>query len=188
MQEVAKLFVIAAALALGIYSLVLHEVAHALAASYLGDPTARLRGRLTLNPLKHIDPFHTLVMPLITYFVAGIIFGGAKPVPVNPYLFRNRRKGMMLTAIAGPAMNLLILLTCVAVVRACSLLVGTGGTVPGLIFGLLRLIFLTAGFWNLLLMIFKMTPVPPRVQYESPAGSGRRGVGCTIRSSGDNGL
>ncbi len=98
---------VATATALVVYSIILHEIAHGLAAFLLGDPTAKLRGRLTMNPVKHIDPFMTIAMPLILLLASGgrFLFGGAKPVPVNPLLFRDRRKGMMLTAVAGPATN-----------------------------------------------------------------------------------
>ena len=92
---------IGVAIALVIYSIILHEIAHAYAAFRLGDPTAAMQGRLTLNPIKHIDPFHTILIPMMTFYFAGFIFGGARPVPINPYNFRNMRKGMMISGIAG---------------------------------------------------------------------------------------
>lgn len=92
-----------------IFSVILHEVSHGFAADRLGDPTARLSGRLTLNPLKHIDPVGSIIMPLITSLF-GFTFGWAKPVPYNPYNLRNRRAGEFLIAAAGPASNLLLAL------------------------------------------------------------------------------
>ncbi|MDQ7778194.1 MAG: site-2 protease family protein [Planctomycetota bacterium] len=97
-------------IAILVLSVCLHEAAHAWAAYKLGDPTAYRLGRVTLNPIPHIDPIQTIAMPLMFYFASGgkFIFGGAKPVPINPYLFRNPSKGMMLTGLAGPAVNLLL--------------------------------------------------------------------------------
>ncbi|MFH1230234.1 MAG: site-2 protease family protein [Planctomycetota bacterium] len=88
-----------------LYSVILHECAHAVAAYKLGDPTAYLAGRITLNPIKHIDLFNTIIMPLVTYIVLHFPFGGAKPVPINHYNFRNPDKGMMISSLAGPLSN-----------------------------------------------------------------------------------
>ena len=75
-----------------IFSIIIHELAHGFMADYLGDPTARLQGRLTLNPIKHIDPVGSIVVPLITS-LSGFTFGWAKPVEYNPYNLKNKRKG-----------------------------------------------------------------------------------------------
>jgi Zn-dependent protease len=92
-----------------LFSLVVHEYAHALVADWLGDDTPRVLGRLTLNPLPHLDPFLSVVLPIITALTTGIPFGGAKPVPVNPLNFRiNRYTGMLLVAVAGPIANFLL--------------------------------------------------------------------------------
>ncbi len=99
-----------------IFSVILHEVSHGYMADFLGDPTARLSGRLTLNPLKHIDPMGSIVVPLITS-LAGFTFGWAKPVPYNPYNLKNKRMGEFLIAAAGPASNLLIALIFGTVLR-----------------------------------------------------------------------
>ena len=88
-------------------SMVAHEVAHGAVAHRLGDPTAKEHGRLTANPLKHLDPLGTLMFA-ITYFAGGFIFGWAKPVPVNARYFRDHQKGMMLVGLAGPFTNFLI--------------------------------------------------------------------------------
>ncbi len=90
-----------------IFSVIVHENAHGIAAFLLGDKTAKNAGRLSLNPIKHIDPFGSVLLPLILAFTGMPIFGYAKPVPINPRYFKDQRRGMMLTAAAGPASNLL---------------------------------------------------------------------------------
>jgi Zn-dependent protease len=94
-----------------LFSVVFHEVAHGWTAFVLGDRTAYKLGRLTLNPVPHIDPFMTVLMPLMLGLMTNwtIMFGGAKPVPVNPYNFRNPQKGMAIVAAAGPLSNLLLI-------------------------------------------------------------------------------
>jgi len=89
--------------------IVFHELAHGYVAYRLGDPTARDAGRLTLNPLAHMDPVGTIVLPaLLIISHSPVIFGWAKPVPVNPYNFKDPRKGMLLTSLAGPGANLVL--------------------------------------------------------------------------------
>ena len=91
-------------------AIVFHEVAHGFVANLLGDPTAKLAGRLTLNPVKHIDPFGTVLLPLLMAMMGGPVFGYAKPVPYNPRFFRNKRVGDLLVGLAGPAANLVMAL------------------------------------------------------------------------------
>lgn len=92
-----------------IISIVLHEVAHGYAANWLGDPTARLAGRLTLNPISHIDLVGSIIIPAMLYLTsAGFMFGWAKPVPYNPYNLRNQRWGEAFVAFAGPGTNFLL--------------------------------------------------------------------------------
>jgi Zn-dependent protease len=136
-------------------SLSVHEWAHAWSAWKLGDDTAALSGRLTLNPLAHIDPIGTLLLPLL-----GIPFGWAKPVPVNPYRFTRKVRmhtGMMLTAIAGPISNLVLVAICTVllamVIRFRSVV---GDAEPGAR-NLLELMISL----NLILAIFNMLPIPP---------------------------
>ena len=100
-------------------ALVLHEVAHGFAAYKLGDPTAKRAGRLSLNPLKHIDPFGTVVLPLLLMVMGWPIFGYAKPVPYNPSYFKDPRRGDCITGLAGPAANLGMALIAAAVAWAC---------------------------------------------------------------------
>lgn len=90
------------------YSCIIHECAHVWVAWRLGDPTGVREGRLTLNPIPHIDLFSTIILPVLTYLLAGFPIAGPKPAPVNPLNFRNPRAGSMWTAVAGPASNLLL--------------------------------------------------------------------------------
>lgn len=142
-------------------AIVLHEVAHGWAADALGDPTARLQGRLSLNPLRHVDPVGTVALPLIL-FAAQILtigrveflFGWAKPVPVDPRHFRSPRTGMAWVAAAGPAMNLLL----------AFLFALAGHVVDDLPKGLADYavsLILFAVLINLLLMLFNLLPIPP---------------------------
>ena len=141
-----------------VFSLCVHEASHALAAERCGDPTARLLGRVTLNPIKHVDPVGTVVMPLIM-FVSNIpyLFGWARPVPFNPRNLRNIRRDPALIALAGPAANVLILVVTVLLLRIAFLVVG--------IDTLERYYLLNIGvmmiYINLLLTLFNMIPVPP---------------------------
>lgn len=131
------------------YSIIIHEVSHAVVSFWLGDDTAKRAGRLSLNPLKHIDWFGTVILPLIMYFTAGVIWGYAKPVPLNPYNYKNIKQGIGLSALAGPASNLLI-----AIVFALLYHLSPGNQ-------LLAYIFQMVVFFNLLLAFFNLIPVPP---------------------------
>ncbi|MCK5640551.1 MAG: site-2 protease family protein, partial [Gammaproteobacteria bacterium] len=93
-----------------LFAITVHEVAHGWVARKLGDPTAMMLGRLTLNPLKHIDPIGTVILPIFLLITGGFIFGWAKPVPVTMENFKNPQKDMALVAIAGPLSNLLMAL------------------------------------------------------------------------------
>src|SRR5512141_2235632 len=99
-----------------LFSMVAHEYAHGYAALRNGDPTAYQLGRLTWNPARHIDPFLTIILPLLTFITAGIAFGGAKPVPVNPRNYRNFKKGDIIVSLAGVVTNLVIAVICVPLV------------------------------------------------------------------------
>ncbi len=93
-----------------IFAITLHEAAHGYVARYFGDPTAHLAGRISLNPLRHIDPVGTLLVPLITFLVGGFLFGWAKPVPVDFGRLRRPKQDMFWVAAAGPGANLLMAL------------------------------------------------------------------------------
>lgn len=132
-----------------IFSAILHEVAHGFVAYRLGDPTAKIMGRLTLNPVSHIDPVMSILLPLILILSGSpVIFGAAKPVPVDPFNLREGRKDMALVALAGPLTNILL------AILASILLNLTGQT------AFAPLLYITATL-NLLLAIFNLLPIPP---------------------------
>jgi Zn-dependent protease len=142
-----------------ILAIVFHEVAHGWVARALGDPTAEERGRLTLNPLPHVDPVGTVILPGILALANGPIFGWAKPVPVNKWRLRNPRYGMMAVAIAGPATNLLLALPAAL---ALGLMVGAGSleelgsTSQFIAMNLVNFLMI-----NVFLALFNMLPIPP---------------------------
>ncbi len=102
-----------------VFAIVFHEVAHGWVADMLGDPTARNMGRLTLNPLSHIDPFGTILMPLLLFILTDgrMVFGYAKPVPINPYNFSHPKRDMALSSVAGPGVNILMAVACAFALR-----------------------------------------------------------------------
>ena len=135
-----------------LYSVILHEMAHGYVALRLGDPTARDAGRLTLNPVKHIDPFGTVVLPLLLYFAhSPILFGWAKPVPVNSFLLRDPNKGMMLVAASGPLTNLTL-----AVLFALGLRYLPSHSLPFFVDLLVYSCYI-----NIILALFNALPIPP---------------------------
>lgn len=136
-----------------ILSIVIHEVAHGYAANWLGDPTARLQGRLSANPLVHIDPLGSVIIPALLFFGnAGILFGWAKPVPYNPYNLRDQKWGEAIVAAAGPAVNILIAIIFAILIRLTPLL-----SLPASFVDMAY----TIVFINVLLAMFNMIPIPP---------------------------
>lgn len=141
--------------------MVAHEYAHGYAALRQGDDTAYMLGRLTFNPLKHIDPFMTVLLPLMLWFGSGgrMVFGGAKPVPVNPRNYRRYKRGDIIVSLAGIATNLALAVGCLALVIGVGWL---GSIVPG---GQVLALFQRMLFWgiwlNLLLAFFNLIPIPP---------------------------
>lgn len=132
-----------------IMSAIIHEYAHGWMAERLGDPTAKLAGRLTLNPIPHIDPIGTILVPLVLVLMStGFIFGWAKPVPFNPFLLKDKRWGPAWVALAGPGSNILLAIVLAMVIRIVGFNVFTS---------FLSIIV----FINLLLAVFNMIPVPP---------------------------
>ncbi|MBQ2695038.1 site-2 protease family protein [Candidatus Saccharibacteria bacterium] len=135
-------------------SVILHELAHGIVAYWLGDRTAKDAGRLTLNPIKHIDPYMSILVPVILYILKAPVFGGAKPVPVNYHHLKWREWGMALVAVAGPFTNFLIALLAFIIGHFSSLLYGTGGATWSFVF--YELVVINLGF-----MIFNLIPIPP---------------------------
>lgn len=133
-----------------LFSVIIHEVAHGYVALLNGDPTARMLGRLTLNPVPHIDPVGTIILPLLLLFShAGIIFGWAKPVPVNPLNYRNYRWGEFAVSAAGPVSNLVL-----AAIFSFMLRMGLANP------GLMKLAYFGVSI-NIFLALFNLVPIPP---------------------------
>ena len=136
-----------------IFSIVIHEFSHGWVANYLGDPTAKYQGRLTLNPLPHIDPLGSILIPFLMFLSGtGIIFGWAKPVPYNPYNLKDQRRGPALVAAAGPLSNLIVAVFFGLVIR---ILIAQGIT-SGIIVFLSFIVLI-----NIVLGIFNLVPIPP---------------------------
>lgn len=141
-----------------ILSIVLHEVAHGYAANWLGDPTARLAGRLSANPLLHIDPMGTIIVPAIMFIATkgiignGMIFGWAKPVPYNPYNLNNQKWGEAIVAAAGPLTNLLLAIIFAGIIRMAPTLSLSSGFI-----NMAEYIV----YINVLLAVFNAIPFPP---------------------------
>lgn len=135
-----------------VISMVFHEMAHAYVAYFLGDTTAKDEGRLSPNPLVHIDPINSILLPLMLYILGGPVFGGAKPVPINRGNLKGREWGMALVAIAGPAMNFLIALI--------AFLIGhfTGVLYQESFLSTMTLQVITS---NLGFLVFNLIPIPP---------------------------
>lgn len=137
-----------------IMSVVVHEVSHGYAASLLGDETARYQGRLTLNPLKHLDPFGSVILPFLLYIThTGFIFGWARPVPYNPYNLKPGRWSEALVALAGPASNIVI-----ALIFGLFLRFGLAGSLLGVAGVQITALIV---FINVLLAVFNLVPIPP---------------------------
>jgi Zn-dependent protease len=134
-----------------IYSVVFHEVSHGLAARSMGDRTAEYLGRLTLNPLKHLDLFGSFILPLATYLMGGFMFGYAKPVPYNPHNLSDKRWGAAKVGLAGPAANLALAALFALFIRIAEPFLGLTG---------LRLALSVVEI-NIFLAVFNLMPVPP---------------------------
>lgn len=145
-----------------LFSMVAHEYAHGYAALRQGDPTAYMLGRLTFNPLKHVDPWMTLALPLLLWFGSGgrLVFGGAKPVPVNPRNYRNYRRGDIVVSLAGVAANGALAVLALGLGIGLGLL---GDWLPGAhdALAVLQRMMFWAIWLNLLLASFNLIPIPP---------------------------
>ena len=158
-----------------IVSMTLHEAVHAFVGYFLGDDTAKAQGRLTLNPIKHIDPILTIVMPVVLYLMGGPIFGGAKPVPLNPNRIRHGEWGMALVAVAGPLTNLLLAFVAFGLGVIFGIVSSDG--IAATLVGQIVWLFIQV---NLGFFVFNMIPIPPldgsRVLYALAPDSVRRGM------------
>lgn len=132
-----------------LFSVIIHEVSHGSMAYYLGDNTAKNFGRLTLNPIKHLDLFGSIILPVMLAFIHAPVFAWAKPVPVNPYNFRDQKWGGLKVSLAGPVSNFLLAVIFGLVIRFFPL--------PQALFNLFSIIVI----YNFLLGIFNLIPVPP---------------------------
>ena len=149
-----------------VMAIVFHEVAHGYMALRLGDPTARNLGRLTLNPLAHIDPIGTILVPLVSVLLSGMAFGWAKPVPINPRNFRNPFRGMLFVALAGPGMNIALALGATVIGRLLLIIVPQTLNIRTPSFGtnLLIALFTVLAYlviFNLFFAVLNMIPIPP---------------------------
>ncbi|PIP55722.1 MAG: site-2 protease family protein [Candidatus Zambryskibacteria bacterium CG22_combo_CG10-13_8_21_14_all_42_17] len=138
-----------------IMSVVIHEVSHGYAASFLGDQTARYQGRLTLNPIKHLDFIGSFLVPLLAYFSSGFIFGWAKPVPYNPYNLKSGRWSEAFVALAGPGSNIALALIFGLLLRIGVIMEASWAT-PAFVQVTALIVFI-----NILLAIFNLMPIPP---------------------------
>ncbi len=140
-----------------LFSVVVHEVSHGFVAEHLGDPTARLAGRLTLNPIKHLDPFGSVILPLLLSLVpGGVVFGWAKPVPYNPLNLKNPERSGALIAVAGPLSNISLALVFAAFLKIIGFVYLPNALVLDLgeLFSKIVLI-------NIALAVFNLVPLPP---------------------------
>lgn len=140
-----------------IFAITLHEVAHGLVATLKGDCTAKMLGRLTVNPIKHIDLIGTVIVPIALFMVGGFIFGWAKPIPVNPRNFKNPKKDMALVAIAGPIANLIMAIFWTVVLKVAV------GYIPNDAYPSEAIAYMAQiGIMvNLILAILNLIPLPP---------------------------
>ena len=140
-----------------LFAITLHEVGHGWAAKQFGDRTAEIQGRLTLNPIAHMDPIGTVLLPGLLLFLGGLVFGWAKPVPVNPMNLRNPKRDMFFVAIAGPVANLLMTFFWSFFFTVSVYLFGN----QYYLYPYVMLMAQTGVFINLVLMVFNLLPIPP---------------------------
>ncbi|MBI4565654.1 MAG: site-2 protease family protein [Planctomycetes bacterium] len=138
------------------FSVILHEIAHGLVAFRLGDPTAKMAGRLTLNPIRHIDLFGTIIFPGILILMGGPVLGWAKPVPINPIYFRNERWGIFATSIAGVGTNFILAIISGLLIRVIVMTAAGGAVTHGLVEFLVLIAII-----NIALGVFNLLPIPP---------------------------
>lgn len=163
-MDVASPITLLLGLVILIFSAILHEVAHGYVADRFGDPTARIMGRLTLNPIPHIDPWLSIALPLLLLLTGSpVIFGGAKPVPIDPYNLKEGRKDVALVALAGPLTNVVLAIAASLLLHGLRIL---APHIPAdvyltIISNILYLILYLTASYNILLAIFNLLPIPP---------------------------
>ena len=135
-------------------SVILHELSHGVVAYFLGDRTAKDAGRLTLNPVKHIDPFMSILVPVLLYIMHAPVFGGAKPVPINSRNLKGKEWGMALVALAGPLTNFLLALIAFLIANFTGILYAPNTDIVKFVFS--EIVIINLGF-----MIFNLIPIPP---------------------------
>ena len=140
-----------------LFAITLHEVGHGWAAKQFGDRTAEIQGRLTLNPIAHMDPIGTVLLPGLLLYLGGLVFGWAKPVPINPMNLRNPKRDMFFVAIAGPVANLLMTFFWSFFFTVSVYLFGN----QYYLYPYVMLMAQTGVFINLVLMVFNLLPIPP---------------------------
>ena len=140
-----------------LFSVILHEVAHGWVADRLGDDTARVMGRLTFNPIPHIDIFGTILLPALAILTGAPVFGWAKPVPVNPYRLNNPQRDIIWVSLAGPLSNFLLAI----VASACMWLLRSVIPLPATLAASLYEVFRLVLVINIILPVFNLFPVPP---------------------------
>jgi len=148
-----------------LFAITVHEASHGWAALKMGDPTAYQLGRITLNPIRHIDPVGTILLPLILIIMGAPPFGWAKPVPVNPLNLKDPRRDNLIISIAGPASNISVALIAFIILKILmnlnpSLLYARGGGVSSLLSPLITIIYFTIVI-NVILAFFNLIPIPP---------------------------
>ena len=145
-----------------IFAVVLHEIALGYVAYWLGDPTAKKLGRLSLNPIRHVDPFMTLLLPgMLMAMHSPVLFGGAKPVPINPLYFKNPRYGIVLVALAGPLTNIVLALLSFGAVMLANRSTFIQQALPAPVLLIVLMWCLTGVLTNLVLAMFNLIPIPP---------------------------
>lgn len=145
-----------------VVAVILHEISHGVVAWWLGDDTAKRAGRLTLNPIPHIDPFGSILLPAMGALAGLPVFGYAKPVPVNPSRLRHPRRDIILVSLAGPTTNLLLMAAAAVAARAIyRSSIGLAGTISSPTPSLVLEIVFDFALVNLLLGLFNLLPVPP---------------------------
>jgi Zn-dependent protease len=161
--------------AIFIYAVIIHEVSHGLMALWLGDSTAKYAGRLNLNPIKHVDIWGSIIVPIIMFLSLGFAFGWAKPVPYNPYNLKNQKWGPALVALSGPGSNIILALVSAiiaslisipltvkaAIIKNFSDMSAIASIIQGSVGAIFFELLIVIIFWNVLLAFFNLIPFPP---------------------------